>query len=160
MKAMYPGSFDPLHNGHLDVITVAAKMFVQLVVSPMRNPQKASPMFTDDERLTMIAESVAHLRNVEVVSFEGLVVDAAARLDAGVIVKGLRSAGDFETEMRMAHMNYSITGVETVLLPTRPETSFIASVFIREITAEGRDCSHLVPPPVAARLAQMPSRSA
>lgn len=154
MKAMYPGSFDPLHNGHLDVITAAATMFDELVVSPMRNPQKSSPMFTDDERLAMIVESVEHLAAVEVVSFEGLVIDAAERLGAGVIVKGLRSAGDFETEMRMAHMNYSVTGIETVLLPTRPQTSFIASVFIREITAEGGDCSHLVPPPVAARLAE------
>ena len=153
VMAMYPGSFDPVHNGHLDVIGAASRLFNSVVVAAMRNPSKSTPMFTDGERVAMIEESTAHFGNVTVVEFGELVVDLAQRLGADVIVKGLRSQTDFETELRMAHMNHSVTGIETVFVPPRSEHLFIASNFIREITKFGGDCSHLVPPPVAQRLA-------
>ena len=154
VMAMYPGSFDPVHNGHLDVIAAASRLFDSVTVAAMRNPAKSTPLFSDDERVAMIVESTSHLGNVSVVQFGELVVDLAQRLGADVIVKGLRSQSDFESELRMAHMNHSVTGVETVFVPPRTEHLFIASNFIREITKFGGDCSHLVPPPVAARLRQ------
>ncbi len=154
VMAMYPGSFDPVHNGHLDVISAASRLFDAVVVAAMRNPAKSTPLFSDDERVSMISESVAHLDNVSVVQFGELVVDLADRLGADVIVKGLRSQSDFESELRMAHMNHSVAGVETVFVPPRTEHLFIASNYIREITKFGGDCSHLVPPPVADRLRQ------
>ncbi len=151
---MYPGSFDPVHNGHLDVISAASRLFDSVVVAAMRNPAKSTPLFSDDERVSMISEATSHLRNVSVVQFGELVVDLADRLGADVIVKGLRSQSDFESELRMAHMNHSVSGIETVFVPPRTEHLYIASNYIREITKFGGDCSHLVPPPVAERLRQ------
>ena len=157
---MYPGSFDPVHNGHLDVISAASRLFDTVTVAAMRNPAKSTPLFSDDERVTMISESTSHLGNVSVVQFGELVVDLADRLGADVIVKGLRSQSDFESELRMAHMNHSVTGVETVFVPPRTEHLFIASNYIREITKFGGDCSHLVPSPVAERLRQRAAQEA
>ncbi len=154
VKAMYPGSFDPVHNGHLDVISAASRLFDSVVVAAMRNPAKSAPLFADNERVSMIEDSTRHLHNVSVVQFAELVVDLAARLCADVVIKGLRSQSDFESELRMAHMNYSVSGVETVFVPPRTEHLFIASNYIREITKLGGDCSHLVPVPVADRLRQ------
>lgn len=157
---MYPGSFDPVHNGHLDVISAASRLFDSVTVAAMRNPAKATPLFSDDERRSMISEATSHLDNVSVVQFGELVVDLAQRLGADVIVKGLRSQSDFESELRMAHMNHSVTGVETVFVPPRTEHLFIASNYIREITRFGGDCSHLVPPSVAERLRQRVAQEA
>ena len=152
VTAIYPGSFDPLHNGHLDVISSAAGLFDDVVVAAMRNPAKAEPLFSDDERVAMIAEATGDHGNVSVVSFGELVVTLARRIGADVIVKGLRSPGDFETEQRMAQTNHSVGGVETVFLLPRPEHAFVASNYIREMARFGGDCSHLVPPTVADRL--------
>jgi pantetheine-phosphate adenylyltransferase len=151
-RVLYPGSFDPLHNGHLEIIETASQLFDEVVVAAMRNPQKGEPLFSFDDRMAMIAESLAHLANVEVVAFSGLVVHLARDAHCDFIVKGLRAVSDFEGEMQMAQMNQAVTGIHTVFLPTASAHSFLASKFIRDIARFGGDVSHMVPPPVAARL--------
>ncbi|MBH28602.1 MAG: pantetheine-phosphate adenylyltransferase [Actinobacteria bacterium] len=152
VKVLYPGSFDPVHNGHMEICTTASRLFDHVVVAAMRNPQKSDPFFTDDERFEMLTEACTHLENVEVVEFGELVVDLADRLDVDFIIKGLRGAADFESELQMAQMNKSVSGVETLFLPSTSESAFIASKYIRDITRFGTDCSHLVPEAVALRL--------
>ncbi|HJM21362.1 MAG TPA: pantetheine-phosphate adenylyltransferase [Acidimicrobiales bacterium] len=152
VKVLYPGSFDPVHNGHIEICTTASRLFDHVVVAAMRNPQKSDPFFTDDERFEMLTEACTHLENVEVVEFGELVVDLADRLDVDFIIKGLRGAADFESELQMAQMNKSVSGVETLFLPSTSESAFIASKYIRDITRFGTDCSHLVPEAVALRL--------
>lgn len=152
LKVLYPGSFDPVHNGHVEIITTASHLFEEVVVAAMRNPGKSTPLFSDDERAEMIRASVAHLPNVSVTIFGGLVVDLATELEANLIVKGLRSVTDFEAELQMAQMNRSVSGVETVFLPSTSSEGFIASKYIREINRFGGDIDHLVPAPVAKAL--------
>jgi pantetheine-phosphate adenylyltransferase len=154
---LYPGSFDPLHNGHLDVVEQAAELFGRVVVAAMYNPAKPDGFFDLDERQAMIEESVAHLSDVEVRACGGLAVDAAAEAGADFIVKALRTPGDFELEQQMAHTNYAVSGVRTVYLPCRPDLSFLSSRFIREIAQYGGDVSQLVPAAVARRLKDRPS---
>ena len=152
---LYPGSFDPIHLGHLDVIEQSLELFGTVVVAAMHNPTKPSGMFTLDERLSMIEQSVAGLSNgssVRVVAFPGLAVDAARDVGADFIVKGLRTGGDFEVEQQMAHTNYAAAGVRTVYLPCKPSLVFISSRFIREIANYGGDVSAMVPAPVLAPL--------
>lgn len=153
-KALYPGSFDPPHNGHLAVVETAAALFGPVVVAVMHNPQKATSLFTAEERVALWQESVGHLTDVEVVACDGLVVDAARDLGVDMIVKGLRVASDFEVELQMAQTNFAVSGVRTVFLPTAPEHAFLASRYIREIAAHGGDISGMVPPIVAKRLAE------
>lgn len=150
---IYPGSFDPFHLGHLDVVTQSVELFGDVVVAAMHNPSKPSGMFTLDERLAMIAESVAHLPSVRVEAFAGLAVAASRRAGADFIVKGLRTGGDFEVEQQMAHTNHAVAGVRTVYLPCEPRLVFISSRFIREIAKYGGEVAALVPAPVARRLA-------
>ena len=152
VKVLYPGSFDPVHNGHMEVCATASRLFDHVVVAVMRNPQKSSPFFTDEERVEMLTEACQHLANVEVVQFGELVVDLARRLEVDFILKGLRGAADFESELQMAQMNKSVSAVETLFLPSVSENTFIASKYIRDITRFGTDCSHLVPESVAIRL--------
>ena len=152
VKVLYPGSFDPVHNGHMEVCATASRLFDHVVVAAMRNPQKSSPFFTDEERVEMLTEACQHLANVEVVQFGELVVDLARRLEVDFILKGLRGAADFESELQMAQMNKSASAVETLFLPSVSENAFIASKYIRDITRFGTDCSHLVPESVAIRL--------
>jgi pantetheine-phosphate adenylyltransferase len=149
---LYPGSFDPLHNGHLDVIEQAVELFGRVVVATMSNPAKSDGFFDLDERQAMIEESVAQLSGVEVRAFSGLAVDAARECQADFIVKALRTAGDFEVEQQMAQTNYAVSGVRTVFLPCRPDLSFLSSRFIREIAQYGGDVSELVPAAVSRRL--------
>jgi pantetheine-phosphate adenylyltransferase len=158
VRVLYPGSFDPLHNGHLELIEAAAGIFDAVTVTVMVNPQKDGSMFDLADREAMIEESVAHLKNVSVTSFTGLAVDAARAAGADAIVKGLRTVTDFDAEMTQAQTNLAVSGVPTVFLPSASSSAFVASRYIREIAREGRDVSALVPPPVARRLKERFSR--
>ena len=125
--ALIPGSFDPFHNGHLEIVETASRLFDDVIVAAMRNPQKGEPLFDLDERREMIAESVAHLDNVKIEFFASLVVDLARQLGADVIVKGLRVVSDFESELQQAQMNKAISGIDTIFIPCASDHSFIAS---------------------------------
>lgn len=151
-RVLYPGSFDPIHNGHLEIVETASRIFDTVVVAAVRNPQKGEPLFTLQERQEMLEESVAHLPNVEVTMFASLVVDLAREMNADLIVKGLRAVSDFESELQMAQMNQKISGVHTIFIPSTSGNSFLASKLLREITRFGGDVSAMVPPPVAKRL--------
>jgi pantetheine-phosphate adenylyltransferase len=151
-RILYPGSFDPFHNGHRELVETAAFLFDEVVIGAIRNPQKGEPLFTLEEREEMIRESVDHLPNVEVVSFSRLVVDVAKEVGAHVIVKGLRALSDAENEMAQAQMNLAISGVHTIFVPSASASSFLSSKLIREIARFGGDVSSMVPDPVSKRL--------
>jgi pantetheine-phosphate adenylyltransferase len=152
--ALFPGSFDPFHNGHLEIVETAARLFDHIVVAPVRNPQKGEPLFTLDERKEMIAESVAHVPNVSIDSFSSLVVDLARQLGVDVIVKGLRVASDAEAELQQAQINKAVSGIETLFIPCSSEYSFIASKYVREFARFGGAdrIGAMVPPPVFTKL--------
>jgi pantetheine-phosphate adenylyltransferase len=151
---LFPGSFDPFHNGHLEIVETAAKLFDHIVVAPVRNPQKGEPLFTLDERKDMIAESVAHVPNVSIDSFSSLVVDLARQLGVDVIVKGLRVASDAEAELQQAQINKAVSAIETLFIPCSSEYSFIASKYVREFARYGGAdrIGSMVPPPVFTKL--------
>lgn len=150
---LIPGSFDPLHLGHVDVVDQAVELFGDVVVGVLVNFDKPSGMFTPDERVALATASLAGRPSVRVQAFGGLTVDAARAVGADVIVKGLRNPGDYEIEQQMAHMNRAVAGVRTVFVPCRPDYGFVSSRFIREIAAHGRSVADLVPAPVAEALA-------
>jgi pantetheine-phosphate adenylyltransferase len=151
-KVLYPGSFDPIHSGHMEIIEVAARLFDEVIVASVRNPQKGQPLFSLDERQEMLNDAVGHLPNVSVRMFSSLVVDLARDVQADFIVKGLRAVSDFENELQMAQMNHAVSGVDTLFIPSASSHSFLASKLIREIARFGGDVSSMVPPAVAKRL--------
>jgi pantetheine-phosphate adenylyltransferase len=148
---LIPGSFDPFHNGHLEVVERASRIFDEVVVAAIRNPQKSQGLFDLEERRDMISESCAHIKNVRIVSIATLLVNVARDVNATAIVKGLRAVSDFESELQMAQMNRSLSGVETLFIPTSSSHSFIASKLLREVARFGGDVSPFVPGPVLER---------
>jgi pantetheine-phosphate adenylyltransferase len=152
-KAVCPGSFDPVTNGHLDIIVRAASLFDEVTVAVLINKTKSS-MFTVDERIEMLREVVAPYPNVKVDSFHGLLVDYCQARDISAIVKGLRAVSDFDYELQMAQMNHRLAGVETLFVSTNPLYSYLSSSLLKEIATYGGDVSGLVPETVLARLGE------
>ncbi|GAA3055432.1 pantetheine-phosphate adenylyltransferase [Actinokineospora globicatena] len=150
-RAVCPGSYDPPTNGHLDIIERCAALFDEVVVAVMINKSKRG-LFTVDERLALLAETAAHLPNVRVDSWHGLLVDYCRAHDVQAIVKGLRAVSDFDYELQMAQMNQGLTGVETMFMPTKPLNSFLSSSLVKEVATYGGDVAHLLPPTVHKRL--------
>ncbi|MEV0293013.1 pantetheine-phosphate adenylyltransferase [Nocardia sp. NPDC050710] len=149
--ALCPGSFDPVTNGHLDVFTRVAAQFDEVVVTVMINPKKQG-MFTVEERMEMLREATAHLPNIRVESWQGLLVDFAKQQGIGAIVKGLRDAGDFGYELQMAQMNKKLSGVDTFFIATNPSFSFLSSSLVKEVASYGGDVTDMLPPLVHKRL--------
>jgi pantetheine-phosphate adenylyltransferase len=152
--ALCPGSFDPVTNGHLDIIERTARNWDEVIVAVTRNPQKSQSRFSLDERQEMLAKAVSHLVNVRIEALTGLVVDFAREHGAEVIVKGLRAVSDFEYELQMAQMNKRLSGIDTFFVSTSPEYSFLSSSLVCEVAKFGGDVSAMVPEGVAERLAQ------
>jgi pantetheine-phosphate adenylyltransferase len=152
--AIYPGSFDPITLGHLDIIERSCRLFDQVIVVVMRNPDK-TPLFTDQKRIEQISRSTHHLSNVEVDSFDGLTVTYARMRKARVLLRGLRVLSDFEKELQMAHTNKTLSDdVETFFLATSNEYSFLSSSLVKEIARFGGPVDHLVPHLVALDIHQ------
>ncbi|MBF6296466.1 pantetheine-phosphate adenylyltransferase [Nocardia amamiensis] len=149
--ALCPGSFDPVTNGHLDVFNRAAAQFDEVVVTVLINPKKQG-MFTVEERIEMLRESTAHLSNVRVESWHGLLVDFAREQGITAIVKGLRDFGDFGYELQMAQMNKKLSGVDTFFIATNPSFSYLSSSLVKEVAAYGGDVTDMLPPSVHKRL--------
>lgn len=153
MPALYPGSFDPITNGHLDIIARAARLFGHVTVAVAQNDSK-SALFSAEERVELIRQSVHSIPHVDVVSFHGLLVDFAASRQSHVIVRGLRAVSDFEYEFQMALMNKSLEPeLETVFLASREAFTYVSSRVIKEVARLGGDIRRHVPAPVAAALA-------
>jgi pantetheine-phosphate adenylyltransferase len=149
--AVCPGSFDPVTNGHLDVFARASEMADEVIVAVLINKTKSS-LFTVEERIEMLEETVAPLGNVRIDSFHGLLVDYCRDHGIKAIVKGLRAVSDFDYELQMAQMNYRLAGVETLFISTNPLYSYISSSLIKEVATYGGDVSGLLPDPVLERL--------
>jgi pantetheine-phosphate adenylyltransferase len=153
VRAVFPGSFDPITNGHLDVVHRGVRLFDELIIAVGRSPIK-NALFTPEERVEMIAELVADMPSVSVESFDGLTVEYAAGKKADVILRGLRSLTDMRYEFELAMTNRSVTGIETVFMITSEQYGFTSSTLIRQVALLGGDISNLVPKNVYDRLCQ------
>ena len=153
--ALCPGSFDPVTLGHLDIIERTARHFDHVIVAVIRNPQKSQSLFSLEERQDMLHEETAHLPNVSIEFFKGLLVDFARDHNATAIVKGLRAISDFDYELQMAQMNQQLTGIDTFFISTSPQYSFLSSSLVKEVAKFGGDVSSMVPKHVAHRLSEM-----
>jgi pantetheine-phosphate adenylyltransferase len=151
LTALCPGTFDPVTNGHLDIIGRASQTFEAVAVGVLENPSK-QPMFTLEERVAMLKEACSGMPNVTVVSFRGLLVDFARSQGDSAIVKGLRAVSDYEYEIQMAQMNHRLAGVETLFMPTSPNWSFLSSSLVKEVAQLGGNVSGLVPEHVRTAL--------
>ena len=152
MIAIYPGSFDPITLGHIDIIERGAKLFDKVIVAVLSNPSK-NPLFTVDKRLEQITKCTQHIENVTVDSFAGLTVEYAKLHHAGVLLRGLRVLSDFEKELQMAHTNKTLNQeIETVFLATTTEYSFLSSSMVKEIAQFGGSIDHLVSPNIAKEM--------
>ena len=147
--ACCPGTYDPVTNGHLDIVARAAHVFDSVIVAVLVNPGK-QPLFTVEERIALLKEALADIPNVEVDSFEGLLVDFARHRGVTAIVKGLRAVSDFDYELQMAQMNYRLAGVETMFMTTNPSYSYLSSSLVKDVARNGGEVSGLVSDPVAA----------
>ncbi|GAA5182069.1 pantetheine-phosphate adenylyltransferase [Rugosimonospora acidiphila] len=152
-RAVSPGSFDPVTNGHLDIIDRSSRLYDEVIVAVLINTSK-SGLFTLEERLDMLREVTRPYPNVRVESFHGLLVDFCRAQGAAVVVKGLRAVSDFDYELQMAQMNVGLAGVETLFMPTNPLYSFLSSSLIKDVAKWGGDVSPHVPEVVARRLAE------
>lgn len=150
-RAVCPGSFDPVTNGHLDIIGRASRLYDEVVVAVLINKTKNS-LFTVEERVELLKQCTAQYGNVRVDSFHGLIVDFCRENDIQVIAKGLRAVSDFDYELKMAQMNNGLSNVETLFMPTSPLYSFLSSSLVKEVATFGGDVSGLVPDPVLRRL--------
>jgi pantetheine-phosphate adenylyltransferase len=157
--ALCPGSFDPVTNGHIDIIERTARHFDDVIVAVTRNPQKAGSRFSIEERQEMLLEVIGHLGNVRIEWLTGLVVDFAHEHGAEAIVKGLRAVSDFDYELQMAQMNQKLSGIDTFFISTSPQYSFLSSSLVCEVAKFGGDVSSMVPPSVARRLEEKFRRS-
>jgi pantetheine-phosphate adenylyltransferase len=152
VRAVYPGSFDPLTNGHLDLIERSLRIVDQLIVAVVTNPAKTA-LFSDDERVEMIRESTRHLREIEIAVFDGLLVELVSRVGAQVVIRGLRAVSDFEYEFQMALMNRKLREeIETVFLMPHEAYTYISSRLIKEVAGHGGSVKGLVPAGVEQRL--------
>ncbi len=150
-RAVCPGSFDPVTNGHLDIIGRTAPLFDEVVVAVLVNKSKKG-LFSVEERMEMLTEQAAPYPNVRVDSFHGLLVDYCRAHGIRAIVKGIRAVSDFDYELQMAQMNHQLSGVDTLFMPTSPEFSFIASSLVKEVATYGGDVAHLLPESVHRQL--------
>ena len=158
-RAVCPGSFDPVTNGHLDIIGRASRLFDEVIVAVLVNDIK-SGLFPHDERVAMLREVTTRYANVRVDGFRGLLVDYCREQAAGVVIKGIRAVSDFDYELKMAQMNVGLSGVETLFMPSNPLYSFLSSSLIKDVAKWGGDVSPHVPTLVAQRLAERLRRSA
>ena len=153
-RALCPGSFDPPTNGHIDVIERTSRHFEQIVVAVIANPSK-EPMFSAQERCDLLADALSHVENVEITSFEGLLVDFARKNDLTVVVKGLRAVSDFEYELQMAEMNATLhPGLDTMFVTAKPSWAFLSSSLVKEVAKFGGPVEGLVPAGVAKALTE------
>jgi pantetheine-phosphate adenylyltransferase len=158
-RAVCPGSFDPVTNGHLDIIGRASRLFDEVIVAVLVNDTKAG-LFRHDERVAMLREVTARYPNVRVDGFRGLLVDYCREQGAEIVVKGIRAVSDFDYELKMAQMNVGLAGVETLFMPTNPLYSFLSSSLIKDVAKWGGDVTPHVPDVVARRLAERLAPSA